>query len=85
MISRRNLLKSVGGILIAAPFVAKSGILMPISREDLYGSDSDKLVVTLSEYRKSFLYLDNDVDKVLHDLTSRRMEFVRKMIENSNG
>lgn len=39
MISRRNLLKGIGGSLIAAPFVVQSGVLMPVKK--IVTSDDD--------------------------------------------
>lgn len=30
MINRRNLLRTTAGLLVAAPFVVKSGVLMPV-------------------------------------------------------
>lgn len=38
MVTRRNILKGIGGALIAAPFVAKAGVLMPV--RSVVGPDS---------------------------------------------
>ncbi len=58
MISRRNLLKSAGGILVAAPFVCSASSLMKIKEEPvrcrwLVGSHSwDQGLITFETYLK---------------------------------